>query len=41
MRKVPDKEGIVVKEISILKNKPSTLNWDNRKYVLRASQDIC
>jgi hypothetical protein len=38
--KVMEKEGVVDKEISTIKEKPSTLHKDNRKYALRASQEL-
>jgi hypothetical protein len=30
-------KAVVVKEIRVIKKKPSTLHWDNRKDSLRAS----
>jgi hypothetical protein len=38
--KIVNKECIVVKEISIIKKKSSSLHQDNRKDVLRASQEL-
>lgn len=38
--KVLHRQGVVVKEISNFKKKSSTLNQDNSKDVLRASQEL-
>jgi hypothetical protein len=38
--KAVDKGGVVVKEISTIKKKPSSLHWDNRKDDLGTSQEF-
>jgi hypothetical protein len=38
--KVVNQLGVGVKKLSVIKRKPSTLNWSNRKDALRASQEL-